>query len=76
MFAYCPDNGPPRIIRFVDDVSRMPTDVHRYCGETPIVSHLDERTNVLTINRKLFERLDEYNQRQVEKTLDRFTTFA
>lgn len=55
-FAICPDEGYPRIWRYVDDM------------HPDIVATLDREQNVLTINRELFERLDELTRVRVLRT--------
>jgi hypothetical protein len=59
MFALCPDNGPPRLWRFVED--EIMTAAH-------MVSMLDKQANTLLINRPLFDQLSELNQHMVLRT--------
>ncbi len=58
-FSFAPDGGPPRILRFVDP-DKMPD------GDT--LCTLDDTTNVLTINKELYELLDEMEQHRVQRT--------
>jgi hypothetical protein len=58
-FALCPDNGPPRLWRFVED--DVMTAAH-------MVSMLDAQHNILLINRSLFDKLSELNQHMVLRT--------
>jgi hypothetical protein len=58
-FALCPDEGPPRLWRFVDD------DIMTAGG---MVSMLIKSQNLLVINKPLFDRLGELNQHMVLRT--------
>ena len=58
-FAICPDEGYPRIWRYVDS-SAMPYP--------DIVATLDRAQNVLVINKPVFDRLDELSQIRVLRT--------
>lgn len=58
-FALCPDNGPPRLWRFVEDDALT---------EAGIVSMLYEASNLLVVNRPLFDRLSEMNRHMVLHT--------
>ena len=58
MSAVLPENGPPRIWRFVD-ADAMP--------HPDTVAVHDRRTNVVTINRPLFDSLDPRSQDRVRK---------
>ncbi len=60
-FALCPDGGPNRVIRFVDN---LPV--------TSMVASLDPGTNVLLISRELFTMLTKEQQARVMKTRSRF----
>lgn len=55
-FALNPDEGPPRLFRFVYD---LPDEV---------IATLDEKNNLLRINRPLFEQLSEHEQASVLRT--------
>jgi hypothetical protein len=55
-FAICPDQGYPRIWRYVDT---MPPD---------IVATLDRAQNVLVINKPLYDQLDDLSQVRVLRT--------
>ncbi len=64
-FALCPDTGPPRLWRFVDDDIML---------AARLVAMLDEKSNLLIINRELFEQLPEFPDRhQVLRTHARCT---
>lgn len=56
-----PHNGPNRIFRYVDS-SKMPS--------YNVVSLLDKKTNVLLINRELFDMLPKHEQQRVWNTGD------
>lgn len=58
-FALCPDGGPPRLWRFVEDDTMTMNRV---------VSLLDAKQNLLIINRPLFDQLVPINQHQVLRT--------
>lgn len=58
-FALCPDDGLPRLWRFVEDET-MTTD--------NVVSILDSDQNLLVINRTLFDKLGEHEQHIVLRT--------
>jgi hypothetical protein len=58
-FALTPDDGPPRILRFVEP-GALPDD------RTLCV--LDYETNVLTINKVLYEKLSRTQQHEVQRT--------
>jgi hypothetical protein len=60
-FAFCPDNGPPRLIRFVT-------------LESNIVATLDRAKNLLLVDRAKLNRLNELDQREVFKTLSPMVT--
>lgn len=57
-FALCPDNGPPRLLRF---------DLE---GDG-VVSILYPEENLLRINKRLFDQLDENDQSRVLKTREK-----
>jgi len=59
-FALCPDNGLPRLWRFVDDDRTM--------TEGNIVSVLHKNENCLIINRVLFDKLPAMSQHIVLRT--------
>jgi hypothetical protein len=58
-YALCPDDGLPRLWRFVDD------DIMTAAN---MVSLLDKEKNLLIINRQLYERLSELNRHMVLRT--------
>jgi hypothetical protein len=58
-FALCPDQGPPRLWRFVDD-DVMTAD--------RVVSILDSGQNILVINKPLYEQLGELNRHMLLRT--------
>ena len=58
-FALCPDDGLPRLWRFVEDET-MTTD--------NVVSILDSDQNLLVINRTLFDKLGELERHIVLRT--------
>ena len=58
-FALCPDGGPPRLWRFVDDETM---------SAARMVTLLDAETNLLIINRPLFDQLAELDKHQVLRT--------
>lgn len=61
----CPDDGPPRLIRFVTS-EVLPSNV---------VSYLDESKNLLRINKDIYDTLDKMVQQRIEKTsITTFTT--
>jgi hypothetical protein len=57
-FAFNPDTGPPRLIRYVDS-SMLPPGV---------VCDFDSDTNLLRVNRELYNKLDDVGQHQVLRT--------
>jgi hypothetical protein len=61
-FALCPDDGPPRLWRFVPD--GLPDEV---------VSLLDVEQNILTIDRSKFDQLPELQRHMVLRTHSRYT---
>jgi hypothetical protein len=63
VFALCPDDGPPRLWRFVAP------------GELPpgVISELDAEQNILRIDRELLVLLPELEQHRVLRTHARFT---
>jgi len=63
-FALCPDNGPPRLWRFVADDNMT---------AARLVALLDAKQNLLIINKPLFEQLGETDQHQVLRTHSRCT---
>ena len=54
-FAYLPEGGLPRLLRF--DLT-----------EDHVIARWDEANNLLRINKTLFDQLDYFQQREVEKT--------
>jgi hypothetical protein len=58
-FALCPDDGPPRLWRFVDD------DV---MTKDRVVSILDSGQNILVINKPLYDQLAPMNQHNLLRT--------
>ena len=58
-FALCPDEGPPRLWRFVDD------DIMTAAS---MVSMLDKRQNLLIVNKPLYDQLGELNQHMLLRT--------
>lgn len=58
-FALVPDDGPHRVVRFVDG-EKMPSD--------RTIALLDRNTNVLLIERHLFEQLSPAQQSELVKT--------
>lgn len=65
-FALCPDNGPPRLWRFVD--SSLGWGV----AGLPVVSILQRDENVLKIDRVAFEQLGELERHMVLRTHSTF----
>lgn len=61
-FALVPDDGPHRVVRFVDQ-DKMPDD--------RTIAILDRNTNVLLIERHLFEQLSPAQQSELVKTQSR-----
>jgi hypothetical protein len=59
VFALCPDEGPPRLWRFVDDETMTAASM---------VSLLSKKDNILIINKPLFDQLGELNQHMVLRT--------
>lgn len=65
-FSLCPDNGLPRLWRFVaPDV--LPPGV---------LCTLDEKYNLLTINKEAFDQLPPMEQHQVLRTQRRVIAYA
>lgn len=58
-FAFTPDDGPPRLERYVE-AGTMP-------GKD-LVALFDPKTNLLVINRELFDRLQKTDQHRVLRT--------
>ena len=58
-FTLCPDDGPPRLIRFVS-ADELPTTTTLYL--------LDSGNNLLRVNRELFEQLTSTEQQRVITT--------
>jgi hypothetical protein len=63
-FALCPDEGPPRLWRFVEEGSVQSVAMS---GEK-IVSLLDKKQNLLLVNRPLYDQLGELNRHMVLRT--------
>jgi len=61
-FNLCPDDGPPRLWRFV-----APGELG-YSGGRPIVSMLLEENNLLIIDRELYDQLGWYDQHCLLRT--------
>lgn len=66
MFALCPDNGPPRLWRYVDEPLGWGH------GGLPIVSIFHEDQNILKIDRVALAQLPELEQHRVLRTQARF----
>lgn len=62
-FALCPDNGPPRLWRFVDD------DI---LTAGRIAAMLDAEQNLLIVNRPVFDTMTEQDQHITLRTHARF----
>ena len=58
-FAFCPDDGLPRLMRYVEPGSLPGTD---------LLAVLDPKLNLLIINRALFELLSKEDQHRVLRT--------
>jgi hypothetical protein len=56
--AFCPDNGPPRLIRF-----NLPD------AGTGVIATLDVQHNLLRVNKEKYDKLDSLRQHVVLKTL-------
>lgn len=63
-FALCPDNGPPRLWRFVDNPA-MTND--------KVVAMLVPEKNLLIVNRELFDRLSDIDKHMTLRTHARLT---
>lgn len=61
-FNLCPDNGPPRIWRFVEPGSLG------YQGGRPIVSLLQKRTNIQLLDKELLDELGDNHRLMVLHT--------
>jgi hypothetical protein len=68
-FGLTPTGGYPRIIRFVP-AHKMPI------LQIDVVSVLDEKTNVLTVNQDIYDRVDPVTQHQVIRTTASVLTIA
>lgn len=64
-FAYIPNEGPPRLIRFAPQ--------SMYAG--PWVAVLNKGTNVLIINEEAYDLLSKEEQTRLFKTQDAYTYF-
>jgi hypothetical protein len=58
-FAFVPDEGPPRLIRYVE---------HGSLPDGDLVSIFDATNNLLIVDREHFDRLDKPEQEQVLRT--------
>lgn len=58
-FAFCPDEGYPRLMRYVSSEA-MPTP--------NTITTLDREQNVLVINKPIFDRLMELDRHRVLRT--------
>jgi hypothetical protein len=65
-FALCPDEGPPRLWRFVDEVLGWGA------GGLPIVAILHRDENILKIDKVAYDQLGELEQHMVLRTHQRF----
>ena len=65
-FALCPDNGPPRLWRFVA------AGTLGYIGGKPIISILLDG-NILMIDKDMFDSLVELDRHQLLRTHNNFT---
>lgn len=63
-FVLVPDDGPHRVVRFVDG-THMPDD--------RTIAILDQRSNVLLVERHLYEQLSYEQKSDVIKTRNVFT---
>lgn len=61
-FALCPDEGPPRLWRFVDEVLGWGA------GGLPIVAILHRDQNILKIDKFAYDQLGELEQHMVLRT--------
>lgn len=68
-FALCPDNGPPRLWRFVAPGQLGYTDWGR-----PIVSVLMKKDNILLLDKELLDGLPELTRHMVLRTQLAFET--
>lgn len=66
-FAFCPDNGPPRLVRYVDQ-SVMPSDT--------TIAVYDARNNLLLVAHHLFEQLFTEQRERVLRTQAPFIEIA
>ena len=57
-FTYNPDNGPPRLLRFVSSVEMPSPDT---------LTLFDPKYNLVIINREIFETLDPLHRRMAER---------
>lgn len=65
-FALCPDDGPPRLWRYVDEPLGWGH------GTLPIVAILHEKENILKIDRVALAQLGELEQHRALRTQARF----
>lgn len=65
-FALCPDNGPPRLWRFVDE------SLGWGAGGLPIAAILHSDENILKIDRVCYEQLGELERHMLLRTHRRF----
>jgi len=64
-FAFCPEKGYPRLMRYVPSEA-MPTPT--------TITTLDREQNVLVINKPIFDRLTELDRHRVLRTHERILT--
>lgn len=62
-FALCPDDGPPRLWRYIDD------DIMTTAN---MVSMLDKKRNILFINKPVFEKLTDIDKHMALRTQVQF----
>lgn len=65
-FVLCPDNGPPRLWRFVDEPLGFGA------GGWPIVAILHADENILKVDRVALDQLGELERHMVLRTHKRF----
>lgn len=65
-FALCPDNGPPRLWRFVDEPLGWGV------GGLPVAAILHADENILKIDRVAYEQLGELERHMLLRTQRRF----
>ncbi len=67
-YALCPDNGPPRLWRFVA------AGELGYEGGRPIVTILLHKDNLLLIDKELYDKQGELQQHMLLRTQDAYET--